>query len=191
MVDDTIRAYGQGQESADQLSVVILEFETDYVVREGSDQPVPRDKVILGKIGDPQYRQEYWISRLSGKKSDSPRIWDAIRPAYEAWKRGEEITHDGTPLGAVAFVPKKAVAAYRMANVHTVEQLASVEDASLSRLGLDARNHRDMARKYLDSQISGAAKIKQLEARLAEMEANAKRGPGRPPKDRTLGQEAA
>lgn len=174
MVDDTIRAYGQGQESTDQLSVVILEFETDYVVRAGSDKPVPRDKVILGKIGDPQYRQEYWISRLSGPKSDSPRIWEAIKPAYEAWKRGEEVTHDGTPLATVAFVPKKAIAAYRMANVHTVEMLASIEDAALPKLGLDARNHRDMARKFVENAGSAQTKIKQLEARLAEMEANAK-----------------
>lgn len=169
-MDDSIRAYGE--ESTDHLSVTIIKFETDYVEREvdGKVKQFPRDIVELGKVGDPAYRQIYSISRLSGPKSDSPRIWAAIRPDYENWKKGEQVVHDGMPLAAVAFVPKRAVEMYRMANIHTVEQLASVEDAALPRLGMDARKHRDMAQKYVEGATGDAAKIKALEARLAELE---------------------
>lgn len=181
-MDDTIRAYGQDG-NLDQLSVVIIDFDTEYRTVDGKQQP--RDKVILGKLGDPQYRQEHWVRRLLGERSDDPRIADFIRQPYENWKKGEAIAHDGTPLAALAFIPKRAVQVYRLANIHTAEHLAQIEDRALAHLGMDAKNHRDMARLYLQNADGDAAKtaaalqaaddkIRQLEARLAEMEVNAK-----------------
>lgn len=168
---DDVRQYGE----ADQLTVVPVAFETEYVTRkvDGKDAQVARDSVLLGRIGDAQYRQFYWIDRLSGEKSDSPAIWEAIKPAYENWKKGEQMVMEGTPLAALAFIPKRAVEAYRMLNIHTAETLARIEDGDLPKMGLDARNHRDMARKYVETQNSDstkfAAKAKEQDDTIAEL----------------------
>ena len=170
---DDVREYGKDE----ALSVQIITFETEYVTQkvDGADRQVPRDRVVLGKIGDPQYRQNMWISRLSGERCDDPRIWDFVKPAYEAWKRGEEIVEAGTPLAAVAFVPPKAIAAYRNIGIRTVETLAAVEDGALHRLPLDARRHRDLARKYLEVANSDttkhAQKLKEQDDQIAELKA--------------------
>jgi hypothetical protein len=182
-MNDDIRHYQDGEQAP--LSVVVLNFETDFVTRKvnGVDKQVPRDKVVLGKIGDAQYRQEMWVDRLSGERCDSPRLWhELIKPAYEGWKRGEEVAMDGTPLAVLGFIPPKLIQAWRLQNVHTAEHLAKVEDGDLPRLGLDARKYRDGARKYLDAANGETAKIvaKQREqdetiaaqnARIAELEA--------------------
>ena len=178
---EDIREYGSG--TANDLNIQIIAFETEYVEKTIDDvvRQVPREKVILGRIGDPQFRQEHWIGRLSGERCASPVIWRAIKPAYEAWKKGEEIVEDGTPLAAVPFINKKAVDAYRQMNIRTVEHLSKVEDGDLQRMPLDARKHRDMARKYLEVQGSETTKlarkaqeqddtISTLQAKLAEME---------------------
>ncbi len=180
---DDVREYGKEE----TLAVQVLLFEEEYVTRkvDGVDRQVPRHRVVLGKLGDPQYRQNMWVDRLSGERCDDPRLWEMIKPLYEGWRRGEEIVEGGTPLSAVAFVPPKAVATYRNLGIRTVEALALIEDGSLDRMPLDARRHRDNARKYLEVANSDttklAAKAKEqddeiafLKLQLAELQANNK-----------------
>jgi hypothetical protein len=170
---DDVREYGKEE----ALTVQIIAFETEYVTRkvDGVERTVPRDRVVIGKIGDPQYRQNLWISRLAGERCDDPRLWEFVKPAYEGWKRGEEIVEQGTPLAAVAFVPPKAVVAYRNLGIRVVEALAVIEDSALDRLPLDARRHRDMARKYLEVANSDttkhAQKLKDQDEQIAELKA--------------------
>lgn len=185
MLDD-VREYGKDDA---ELSIQVIAFETDYVEREGRVEP--RDKVVLGKIGDAQYRQEMWISRLSGERSDDPMIWKAIKPAYEAWKRGEEIVEEGTPLAAWGAIPPRAMQAYRGQGIRTVEILARLEDTALERMPLDARKHRDMARKFVEVANSDTTRMAQkakeqddeiamLKAQLAEIQAqSAAKAPAR------------
>lgn len=189
-MDDSIREYGPDE---GPLAVVVIGFETDFRARkvDGVERQVPADKVILAKIGDPQYRQEHWISRLSGERCEAPRIWnELVKPAYEAWKRGEEMVQQGTPLAVLGFIAPRAIQQYRLLNVHTVEQLAMIEDADLPRLGLEGRKHRDLGRKYLDAANSETATIaaRQREqddviaaqnARIAELEAALKEQAGK------------
>lgn len=140
------------------LSLIVLGFEVDF--RERNGQQVQAEKVILGKIGDAQYRQEMWISRLSGERSDDPRLWaELVKPAYEAWKAGEELVHEGTPLAVLGFIAPRVIQTYRMLNIHTVESLAAATDADLARMGLQGRQHRDLAAKYVAAASSETAKI--------------------------------
>ena len=140
------------------LAVVVLNFEVDF--RERNGKQVVADKVILGKIGDPQYRQEMWISRLSGERCDDPRLWhELIKPAYDAWKSGEEIAQQGTPLAVLGTIAPRVIQQYRMLNIHNVEQLGAVQDGDLPRLGLGGQRNRDLARKYLEAANSETSKI--------------------------------
>lgn len=173
------------------LAVVVLAFEVDFRERDGKQ--VAADKVILGKIGDPQYRQEMWISRLSGERCDDPRLWhELIKPAYEAWKSGEEIAQQGTPLAVLGTIAPRVIQRYRLLNIHNVEQLSAIQDGDLPRLGLGGQRDREVARKYLeaansetaqiaakqrqqDDQIAKqAAEIEELKAMLAERKKPAK-----------------
>ena len=166
MKDESIREYtGEGGTPA-PLAVIILGFETDYrkrkVVENGEtvEKLVPADKVIIGKIADPQYQQQYWISRLAAEKSDNPQLWnELVKPAYEGWKRGEGLQAQGTPLAILGSVPPRVIQQYRTLNIHTVEHLAAVTDADLPRLGLEGRSHRDLAAKFVAAQGSETAKI--------------------------------
>lgn len=172
------RVYGETKEG--DISAVVLAFETDYVPHPKTKETGPRDKVILGKRGDPGFRAEHWIDRLSNDgHSDDPMLWNLlIKPRYEAWKKGEEIIGDGTPLAALPFVHKRQAETWRQLHIYTAEDLAKTEDGDLHRLGMDARKARDLARKFLETKNSGFEKLTaELErsrerevARDAEME---------------------
>lgn len=150
MIQD-VRQYG---EDNDPITLIVIGFETEYVTRkvDGKDTQVPREKAVLGKLGDATYRQNYWISRLAGEASDAPRLWhEVIKPVYDNWKKGEEIVHQGTPLAVLGTISPKTIQHYRMHNIHTVEQFGLIQDGDLPRLGLEARAHRDLCRKYVEA----------------------------------------
>ncbi len=170
------RVYGEMPAEGD-IAAVVIAFETDYVAHPKTKEIGPRDRVILGKRGDAQYRVAHWIDRISNDAhSDAPMLWNVlIKPRYEAWKKGEEITGDGTPLSALPFVHKRQAEAWRMFHVYTAEDLAKIEDGDLPRLGMDARKARDMARTFLETKNSGfskmTAEIETLRARDAARDA--------------------
>jgi hypothetical protein len=102
-------------------------------------------------------------------------IWNALRPHYEAWKRGQDVVVDGTPLDAVPFVTKEVVKVFARVHIRSVEDLANAEDAALAKLnipGVRAMQHK--ARAFLDAQsnLSGvSAELAELRAALAELRA--------------------
>lgn len=170
------RVYGEGP--VGELAAVVIGFEADFV--EIADKPgeyAPREKVIVGRRGDGQYRVEYWIDRLiNPRHCDEPRLWnELIKPRYEAWRAGELIVGDGTPLTALPFVHKRQAEAWRMLHIYTAEDLAKTEDSDLPRLGMDARKARDMARTFLETKNSGmtqmAAELDRLRSRDAQRDA--------------------
>lgn len=69
---------------------------------------------------------------------------------YRAWKmnEGDDL---GTPLEALGFTETQKDMCTR-ANVHSVEQLASVGDHVLAAIGMGATNMRSRAQKYLSAQ---------------------------------------
>ena len=133
---------------------------------------------------------------------------DYIMPKYEAWKKSEEIPLDGTPLGAATFLREEDCDVLKKAGLRTLEEFAILTDGIRDRIAIPrVRELQAQAKRFVAAkdQNAAAAQLKaqedklarqsdelatlkaQMEALLASqaappVEAEAKRGRGRPPK---------
>lgn len=160
------------------------------------------------------------LSRVhrSGVAEDNPAVvqarmlWDRIRPAYELWKKGEEIPIDGTPLAIANFLRAEDTEVLKRNGVRTLEELISMPESSRDKIPLPSiREKVAQAKRFLAAQDQNkvAAQIKArddevavLKQQMAEMQAKldavprsetqpVKRGPGRPPKQPEQAEETA
>lgn len=176
----------------------VVEFKTEY--RTGRD---PVDWVLVAPAGPAYEKTRTWhpVSKIrppehpeqtlleSASYQDMAAKWSVIGPAYEAWKAGQEVPVDGTPLDAWSGVTKEQAKFLKAMSIRTVEEVRDMGDAAISQLRFpNARQLPKLAKEYLEGADGAAkdAKIAELEERMqamAEMlEQQAKRGPGRPRK---------
>ena len=96
-------------------------------------------------------------------------------------------TEGQTDIGAVAWMDEASRQALRAAHVNTVEQLATIGDDQVSRIGFGFVRFRDKARAEVDTRQKAAeyepmqAELAAMKAQLAELMASPRRG--RPPKE--------
>ena len=131
--------------------------------------------------------------------------WEAIEPAYNAWKAGQEMPVNGTPLAVWGGVRPEQIDFLRANDVKTVEDLCAMTDAQLQKIGLPGlRTIRDQARAWDAAKDQRkveqalAAKDDEIAALKAQMETmmemfaaqardsdeeTVKRRPGRPRKE--------
>lgn len=90
--------------------------------------------------------------------------WAAIEPYYAAWLQGQQPTPDGTPLAAWSGVSPEQAESLKMRGIHTVQQLAALNDSHFEKYGIQGlRALADNAKRFiatLDSRV--------LEDKLAE-----------------------
>jgi len=107
---------------------------------------------------------------------------------WKAYQEGREQIVSGTPLDTLFPANPEIISTLKANMIHTVEQLASVTDASQFKFALPLQQQ---AQRYLRSMETNA--LPQMESKMAEMEATIaaltaqladppRRGPGRPPK---------
>lgn len=140
-------------ERRDVAAIHPLKFWTEY---EG-DAATPADWVEWVKKGDAfgATTQE----KVVRAKRDRP-VWEALRPFYEAWQRGQDAPVNGMPLDAAPFMTKQLIEVLNRVHIRSVEDLASAEDAALSKLNIPGiRTTQAKARAFLDAQqnLSGVA----------------------------------
>lgn len=78
--------------------------------------------------------------------------WAMIEPAYDAWKKGQEIPLHGTPLAAWGGVTAEQAHALTRVGIRTVEEVAGLTDAAMGKIPLP--NVRDLiaqAKAFLDT----------------------------------------
>lgn len=144
-------------------------------------------------------------SSLDDGGAEPNPVWLAIKPQYEAWKLGQEVPDDGTPLEAWSALSKAQADAFKGAGFKCIEHIAAMEDAQIAKVRLpDTRRLRDLAKAYVTHRDRNAPieaaladkdeKIAAMQAQLAEAmaaidrlgtpdaEDAPKRGPGRPRK---------
>ena len=160
----------------------VIKFWSEY--RVGKD---PVDWVLLAPRGEDFERTqtphrvnkinpENWpeLKRSGDSFKDAEAKWSIIGPAYEAWKRGEELPEDGTPLEAWAGVTPEMAKALKDQDIRTVEDVREMGDGVMAKLRLpNARNLPALAAKFLDGQSVAEkdAQIKEMEERMKAMEA--------------------
>jgi hypothetical protein len=174
----------------------VVEFKTDYPA--GRD---PVDMVLIAPIGASFERQQTWhrVSTLrppenvddadkAGQKyQDLVAKWSVIGPAYEAWKAGNEMPENGTPLDAWSGVTAEQAKFLKAMGIKTVEAVRDMGDRAVEACRWpNARKMPELAAKWLegDGEAKKAAKIADLEEQIAIMREmlEEKRGPGRPKK---------
>ena len=117
--------------------------------------------------------------------------WAVVEPKYRAWKAGQDIPEDGTPLAAWAGVSPEQAAHLRHMGIKTVEGVRDMNEGATARLPFpNARKLPQLAAEFLSSK--GEAEkdrmIAEMQERMAIMEEMLaaqqpeKRGPGRPKK---------
>lgn len=173
----------------------------------------PRDWVEYSPVGSANLTVvREWIERLNcplpltGKGGENPAVimanmrWNAIEPRYEAWKKGQEIPSDGTPLSAWNGVSRQVAEILRSHGVYTVEELARLTDTHKQRMNImGLGNCIEGAKRFVAASdkntVSAAlekkdAEIADLRAQMAELIGVVKEGRadvppkrrGRPPK---------
>lgn len=83
-------------------------------------------------------------------------IWaraEVIRPLYEAWKRGEQLPENGTPLAVLNFIRPEEAKVLKGEGVLTVEMLAALHETELSRIRVpQVREKSRQAKLWLEAQ---------------------------------------
>ena len=165
-----------------RLTVVALQFWTDYEpdpANPGQMRAV--DWVKWAKRGDlstaanvdkvNRVRAPLKSMMDDGAMEQNP-VWVAIEGAYEAWKKGQDVPADGTPLDAWSALSKTQAKAFRDAGFAAVEHIALIEDAQIAKVRLpDVRRIRDLARAYVAHRENNAAVEASLAAQAGEIEA--------------------
>lgn len=168
----------------------ILRFWTAYETRNG--ETVERDFVEYCPPGmaDKRTTVRTVKSVLSVQPNPDPdntaaqmslMTANVVRPAYEAWKKGEQLPEHGTPLAAWAGLSDAQARELKKAELFTIEDVAAMTDAMMDAVNLpDVRRLRTTAQQWLesreDSKVLDAlaekdAKLAALEEQLAEMQA--------------------
>jgi hypothetical protein len=119
-------------------------------------------QITLGLTpADPQYLQLDW--------------YDLFVRQYEAAKAGMDVPVTGTPVSMCMFLTPSEQKACQDAHVRTLEDLASANEQTISKLGWTGRQIKDKAVAALKTQESGKGalqldaitlKLQQLEAQL-------------------------
>lgn len=177
---------------------VIVGFKTEYAGDRATDwvEIAPSGESFerthtWHRVKDMKPRENVDESRQSSLSYRAAQArWERIAPAYEAFKRGQDIPLDGTPLAAWAGVSPEQAAMLRGMGIKTVEGVRDMNEGATARLPFpNARKLPELAKSFLSSVGEAAkdAELSEMRERMAALEAalaegGEKRGPGRPRK---------
>ena len=95
------------------------------------------------------------------KKVLEHETWDAWKPYYDAWKKGQEIPEFGTPLGAWPLLTSEEVQAFKMAGIKTVEDVISMNDRQKGAVKLpNLERFRNEARMFMEAKDQRVVEMK-------------------------------
>ena len=101
-----------------------------------------------------------WLDQLKKDQTDGriPAEWvDKYSKAYQAWKNGQELPLEGTPIRGWGVISPAQQETLIKLNVLTVEVLAQLNDEGLRRIGMGAIDMQNKAEAWL-KQLSKAGK---------------------------------
>lgn len=139
-----------------------------------------RHWVEYGPLGSDKMRTEALVDSLRKVASmddahRNPGIihararWLAIEPRYEAWKKGQELPVEGTPLAAFNGLDQAQADRLRSYQIYTVEQLVTLNDTHFTNIGIPGlRNIVENAKRFLTAN-QGAAVQQALADRDVEI----------------------
>lgn len=163
----------------------ILKFWTNYSP-DGAGGMRAVDMVAISPVGEAtQSVAVHTVSRLSkvvpyerGSENIAALLanqrWDIVRPAYEAWKKGQEVPVTGLPLGAWPGLSPEQADAFRQAGVRTVQEIAELTDSVVARIPIPGvRDLKRTAAAFLEAadRTAVSTDLAKKDAEIAEMRA--------------------
>lgn len=137
------------------------------------DSTVPRfhmatveDHVATAREGRPIAYDEERVQLIMGGSPHSPvfKVTDEHRQRwpeqYERFKKGQEMSLDGTPLEMWSILKPANVYELKALNFFTVEQLAEANDVALQKIPMYGQRLRELAKAYLDESSRNALATK-------------------------------
>jgi len=156
---------------SEQVSTVHVEFYAEAVENPAKTRmegrPIYEDKEFV-KIKFPGDQKRVHVAPASEgyRRDPATNRWvsyiEDFPKHYERFQQGLEQSVSGTPLSELPFLTESKRAELRALNIHTGEQLAALDGAPLSRLGMGGRALKDQATAYIEHASDTA-----LETRLA------------------------
>lgn len=131
--------------------------------------PYTKDTII--------FKVDEWFPKMAEdvRNGRMPAEWaDNYRKAYDAWKSGQEIPLEGTPVKGWGLASPAQQETLLRLNIRTVEDVALMNDDALRRFGMGAMEMKNKAIAYLAQADSGkaAAKMAELESENSLLKAN-------------------
>lgn len=167
----------------DRPSYVVFERQPvedrDRSLAEGRYMTKDVDFAIITPIGSKDRiprEVSSWLSNMEQQVREErmPRQWyQQYKDAYEAWKRGEEVPLNGTPIKGWSLIGPAQQKNILGANVRTVEDLAQANDEALLRIGMGAVELKMQAQTWLKTAKDVGSVVKSntvLEARITTLE---------------------
>lgn len=111
---------------------------------------------------------EEWINK---KFKSGDRHASVYRQAYDAWRQGQEIPVNGSPIRHCSIFSPSEIENCHNLKIYTLEDLAQLPEQIIQRLGMGGRSLVNRAKAYLDSADQGktAAQIDHLSLQVAEL----------------------
>jgi hypothetical protein len=163
---------------ADQAKLVGIDW-VEYGPPGMGDRQRAVEKV--SRIGSVRPRDPHGMNKALAEAND---LWDYIRPAYEAWKNGQELPDKGTPLAAWNALSREQADIFKARGIKTVEAIAELTEAGLQQIPLPSIRKTVAAAKlflqaYDQTRVAGElalrdAEIQKLKVQMAEMMASLK-----------------
>ena len=162
--------------------IVVLDFFEDFVPdseagAEGGLKTLEYVKWQKKGVQTPAITIEK-ISRLKGRAQQGVRKarppapeWAVIEPYYNAWKAGQEMPEEGTPLASWPGCPPALAEALKNFQVRTVEDFIGMPDAQRDRISYPGvRAMVSQAQQFMKSKETKDAVEAVLEKKTAENE---------------------
>lgn len=137
------------------------------------------DKKQTKEAGRPIFKDvEYVRIMIAGDKLNIPefKVTDEHKNRwpehYKAFKEGREAPINGTPIDEWQGISRTRAKELRAIGIRTVEDLASLHDNAIQRIGMGARELVQQAKAFLDDEQSVdklREKISELEAEISEL----------------------
>lgn len=118
-------------------------------------EPV-KDEQASAEQGRPIFRNEERVQFILPGSPNQPvfRVLDEHRERwpeqYAAFRRGEEMSVEGTPLEQWPILTRAMVLELKALGVHSVEQASQLPDTAVQRIGRGGYQLRERAKAYLD-----------------------------------------
>jgi len=152
----------------------------DHVASKEKGRAIFKD-VIMVEITIPGDKASKVVQRVSDAEDDPNKL--RFPSAWEAFQNATKQVGEGMPLEEWPMMTAGRVMELKSLNIHTVEQLADLNESFIAKLGPNGRETMEQAKAYLDTAEKGpgqaAQEISQLSTENAALKTRAETAEGK------------